>query len=63
MEPPQYKQCNKGSSGTIWGTDAVHVENRYKVNFPKAMKWWVGNPVKEKKSYAHVMVLMDNVAN
>ena len=36
---------------------------RYKVSFPKAQKQWVAKPIKEKKSYAHVMVLMDTVAN
>ena len=32
---------------------------RYKVSFPKAQKQWVAKPIKEKKSYEHVMVLMD----
>ena len=38
-------------------------EARYKVSFPKAQKQWVAKPIKEKKSYAHVVVLMDTVAN
>ena len=36
---------------------------RYKVSFPKVHKQWVAKPIKEKKSYADVMVLMDTVAN
>ena len=36
---------------------------RYKVSFPKAQKQWVAKPIKEKKSYEHVMVLMDTVAD
>ena len=36
---------------------------RYEVSFPKALKQWVAKPIKEKKSYVHVMVLMDTVAN
>ena len=36
---------------------------RYKVSFPKGQKQWVAKPIKEKKSYAHVMVLMDTVPN
>ena len=36
---------------------------RHKVSFPKAQKQWVAKPIKEKKSYAYVMVLMDTVAN
>ena len=36
---------------------------RYRVSFPKAQKQWVAKPIKEKKNYAHFMVLMDTVAN
>ena len=36
---------------------------RYEVSFPKALKQWVAKPIKEKKSYVRVMVLMDTVAN
>ena len=36
---------------------------RYEVSFPKAQKQWVAEPIKEKKSYEHVMVLMDTVAD
>ena len=37
-------------------------EARCKVSFPKAQ--WVAKPIEEKKkSYAHVMVLMDTVTN
>ena len=36
-------------------------EARYKVSFPKAQKHWVVKPIKEKKSYEHVKVLMENV--
>ena len=32
---------------------------KYRVSFPKAQKQWVAMPIKEKKSYAHVMVLKD----
>ena len=38
-------------------------EARYKVSFPKAQKQWVAKPIKGKKSYAHIMVLMDTVAD
>ena len=39
-------------------------EARYKVSFPKAQKQRVAKPIKEKKkSYAHIMVLIDTVAD
>ena len=36
---------------------------KYRVSFPKAQKQWVAKPIKEKKSYAHVMVLKDTFAD
>ena len=34
---------------------------RFKVEKPKAHKSWVCKPIKEKKSYQHVSVMLENV--
>ena len=34
-----------------------------RVSFPKAQKQWMAMPIKEKRSYAHLMVLKDTFAD
>ena len=55
--------ANNGRKQAVVQSGANAGEARFKSSFPKAQKQWVAKPIKEKKSYAHVMVLMDNVAN
>ena len=55
--------ANSGREQAVVKSGAHAGEARFKSSFPKAQKQWVAKPIKEKKSYAHVMVLMDTVAN
>jgi len=55
--------ANCGRKQTVIQSGPRGGEARYKVRLPKAQKQWVAKPIKEKISYAHVMVLMDTVAN
>lgn len=55
--------ANHGRKQAVAQTGAHTGELRFKVSFPKAQKHWVVKPIKEKKSYAHVEVLMANVVN
>ena len=55
--------ANSGREQAVAKSGAHAGEARFKSSFPKAQKQWVAKPIKDKKSYAHVMVLMDTVAN
>lgn len=55
--------ANSGRKQAVIQSGAHAGEARYKVSFLRVQKQWVVKPIKEKKSYAHVMILLDTVAN
>ena len=53
--------ANAGRKQAVVQTGEHSGEARYKVSFSKAQKQWAVKPIKEKKSYAQVERLMDDV--